>query len=507
MIRFGGCEHGGLAMNWVNSVNRICCVACLLLLHLGCATPQDHTLRSQQPNPILVVGTNKTKAKSQAEAWSSASSSDMKVVQASANELELRSDPSPMPPEQLSLEATLQYALSRNPQLTAIRQKHGVATAGVVIAKTYPFNPIYQGTFLHAKGAAAPVENSFFNSHEITLEVQLFHQQRFRQQQAFAALTRTDWEIATQELTFAVNAIRAYDAYLYRKGKLAVSEEFLRLNQKSVEQVKELVEQGKLKSGDLIVARAEVNDVQTQVNLNRTALITARRDFYRALGVREGEVEPVGTLERAAPAGNLDQYLSAASELRPDRFVWLAAVAEAEAEYQFQTAGRFGNPQVGPVYEYDDARTQFIGAKVQLPLPLFNRKPGERMQAQARRALALATVQQVDVEISQDVRLALQRLTEAENWVETYRKELLPNLKKSLTDAELLFEQGQGGMDILRLLDVRRKLLRAQDGYLDALLAYTSTLADLAQAVGDPTLAMQPTPAAKSDESGKGEKK
>jgi outer membrane protein TolC len=279
------------------------------------------------------------------------------------------------------------------------------------------------------------------------------------------------------------------------------------LNQKSVEQIKELVEQGKLKSGDLIVARAEVNDVQAQVNLNRTALITAKRDYYRALGVPEGMVEPVGTLERAVPTGQVEQFLAAAHELRPDRFARLAAVAEAEAEYRFQTADRFGNPQLGPVYEYDDSRTEFIGAKVQLTVPLFNRKPGERQQAQARRALAIAAVRQVEVEIGQDVSLASQRLTEAENWAENYRREILPALRKGLKDTELLFEQGQGGVDVLRLLDVRRKLLRAQDGYLDALLAYTSALADLAQAVGDPALAMQPAPAARADEAGGGEQK
>lgn len=494
-------------MSWAKPLFRICGVAGPAFLLLGCATPQSYIPGQPDPFPAQLQRGSETKAKAITFTAAKTSSSDSGIVLASATLPGALPQPAVSTVEQLTLDSTIQYALTRNPQLAAIREQHGIAAAGVVIARTYPFNPIYQGTLLHAKGAATPVENSFFNGHQITLEVQLFHQQRFRQQQAFAMLTRTDWEIATQELTFSVNAIRAFDAYLYRRGKLEVSEEFLRLNQKSVEQVKQLVEQGKLKSGDLIVARAEVNDVKAQVNLNRTALITARRDFYRALGVAEGAVEPIGTLERAAPSGKVEQFLAAANELRPDRFARLAAIAEADAEYRFQTADRFGNPQIGPVYEYDDARTQFIGAKVQVPLPLFNRKPGERLQAQARRAQAAATVRQVEVEIGQDVSLASTRLAEAGNWAENYRKEILPALKKGLSDTELLFEQGQGGVDVLRLLDVRRKLLRAQDGYLDALLAYTSSLADLAQAVGDPALAMQPAPTVKGEEPDKGEKK
>lgn len=484
----------------VKPLLRMCGLAGPAFLLLGCATPQCHVPCPPESLPASVRRDTQTAARATTFTAAKKSSPDSGIVLASATLPDSLPQPRVMAVDQLTLDATIQYALTRNPQLAAIREQHGIAAAGVVIAKTYPFNPIYQANLLHAKGPdQAVVENPFLNSHQITLEVQLFHQQKFRQQQAFAMLTRTDWEIAAQELTFSVNAIRAFDAYLYRRGKLEVSEEFLRLNQKSVEQVKQLVEQGKLKSGDLIVARAEVNDVQAQVNLNRTALVTARRDFYRALGVAEGAVELIGTLERAAPAGNVEQFLAAASELRPERFARLAAVAEAEAEYRFQTADRFGNPQVGPVYEYDDSRTQFIGAKVQLSLPLLNRKPGERQQAQARRSQALATVRQVEVEIGQDVSLAWTRLAEAENWADNYRKEILPALKKGLSDTELLFEQGQGGVDVLRLLDVRRKLLRAQDGYLDALLAYTSSLADLAQAVGDPTLAMQPAPPAKGE--------
>ena len=37
---------------------------------------------------------------------------------------------------------------------------------------------------------------------------------------------------------------------------------------------------------------------------------------------------------------------------------------------------------------------------------------------------------------------------------------------------------------------MRRKLLKAEDGYLDALLAYTTAMADLAQGIGDASVAM-----------------
>jgi hypothetical protein len=53
-----------------------------------------------------------------------------------------------------------------------------------------------------------------------------------------------------------------------------------------------------------------------------------------------------------------------------------------------------------------------------------------------------------------------------------------------------LFIKGDPGVDVLRVVDLRRKLLKARDGYLDALWEVTQARADVAAAVGDPTQAL-----------------
>src|SRR5437763_16856490 len=43
------------------------------------------------------------------------------------------------PPAAITLEAAVALTLQQNPDLAAIRQQHGIAAGGVVIAHTYPF--------------------------------------------------------------------------------------------------------------------------------------------------------------------------------------------------------------------------------------------------------------------------------------------------------------------------------------------------------------------------------
>jgi outer membrane protein TolC len=168
----------------------------------------------------------------------------------------------------------------------------------------------------------------------------------------------------------------------------------------------------------------------------------------------------------------------------------MAAVREAEAAIRLQKSNRFGNPSVGPIYATNESSDTFVGAQLQVPIPILNRHDGEIRQAESQDVQARLTVHQTEVEIWQDVTFAATNLTETLHLVENYRQEILPSLRKGLEDTELLFQQGQGGVDLLHVLDMRRKLLKAEDGYLDALLAYTTAMADLAHGVGDASVAM-----------------
>jgi cobalt-zinc-cadmium efflux system outer membrane protein len=395
-------------------------------------------------------------------------------------------------PKRLTLAQAIASALENNPELAALRQQHGIAAAGVVIARTYPFNPIWEGKIRATDGpVSAGITNRVSNEHKVLMDIEVRGQGTHRRQAAQAALSRTDWEIAFQETALAVRVARAFNAVLYRQEKLRLLEETIRLNEKAVDQIHALVEKARLRPVDYLTARGELNDTRTQLSPARAALAAAWRDLRLALGAEGGTSELDGKLDPPSAQCELELLLTTALERRADLHAREAAIAEADARLRLEVANRYGNPNIGPAYEYDPTRVNLIGAQISLPLPVFNTRRGEIQQREAERARAGLELRQAELLVRHDVQAGVTRLQEARTGLELYRTRVLRDAESNVTDIELLFKSVEPGVDLPQVTEFRRKLLKARDGYLDALLEMRQALADLAAAVGDAAIAVE----------------
>lgn len=395
-------------------------------------------------------------------------------------------------PAAMSLPAALRQALENNPSLAVQRRQRGIAAARVVIADTYPFNPTLETRVQRASGPPdAGITNRYPAEAVFLWEVEIRGQRRARREGAAVALTRTEWEVAAAEQALAVQVIRAYGALQYRREKLRLLDETLKLNEQLVADVRRLVDAGRLRTPDLITARSEVVATINLVNAGRVEESTARQDLLRALGVVGGSVEPEGPFEPAAWAPDPAALDQLAVTRRADLQARRLAVAEAAANVRLAVANRYGNPVVGAVYTYDPTRINMVGPQVNLPLPVANSNRGQIFQSEAEHALAADALRQTEINVRQDVAAALARFAATEKQAEQFRTKVLPELRQAVADMEKLFQAGEPGVDVLRVIDVRRKLLQARDGYLDALWAVYQARADLAAAVGEPALGIE----------------
>jgi outer membrane protein TolC len=401
-------------------------------------------------------------------------------------------------PAQVSLHDAVVWALEHNPELAAFRQQQGIAAAGVVIADTYPFNPIWEGKIRPTTGpASAGITNAVSNEHKILIDVEIRGQRGYRRQGAQHALQRAEWEIADREVALAVRVVRAYTAVLYRLEKLQVIQKTIAVDEKAGSQVEALVKGGKLREADRILVQTELADARAQLAIGYSALVPAWHELRRALGLVDETFRPQGTLQAQSQSWDPASLVQAALQRRPDRHARESAVSEAEAKVGLARADRYGNPNVGPAYEYDPTRVNLIGVQITLPFPLFNTRRGEILQREAERTRSVFELRQTEVAIRQDVRAALARLQRARAWLAIYRDNVLPGLEQGLKKMNQLLEAGEPGLSAIQFVDIYRKLLKAQEGELDARWETVQAQIDLAAAVGEPALATAPETAAK----------
>ncbi len=223
------------------------------------------------------------------------------------------------PPSVWTLEAAVNWALENNPELAAKREQRGIAAAGVVIAQTYPFNPVWEAKIRSASGPeTAGITNVVSNEHKLLLEVEIRGQGSYRREGANAALSRAEWEIAFQEQLLAARVIRSFDAVMYRREKLRLIEATVKLNEDAAEQIRKSVALAKLRPADLLLVRTEVDDSRAQLGPGRSALVLAGYELRRALGLTGGPFELQGELDRPMASFDVRLLLQAALDRRGD---------------------------------------------------------------------------------------------------------------------------------------------------------------------------------------------
>jgi outer membrane protein TolC len=403
------------------------------------------------------------------------------------------------PPLVLNAAGAVRWALEHSPELATWRANRGIAQANLVIARQYPFNPIAQHFVWYGNGPeSSGVTNHVFNEHTMRLDLELRNQGTYRRAQARAALTRTDWEVAAQELLVSTRVARAFNALLYRRAKFALANELAQFQDEAVKEVGKMVEQGKLPLAELHVARADAAEGRNLLGPAHSVLVTAGYDLRRTLGFLQDPFEVEGTLETGLVKPEPPVLVQAALERRPDLHALEFAVQEADERLRLEIANRWGNPSIGPGFEFNETSVYFIGMWLIWQPPILNTRKGEIQLRQAERARAIQAVRQSEVLVQQDVFAALARLSEAEGVANRFRTQLLPELRRTRDEIDKLLAANQAGADLGRALDMRRRLLRTRDTYLDALFEVSQARVDLAAAVADLSMAgcNPPPPAA-----------
>jgi outer membrane protein TolC len=428
-----------------------------------------------------------------------------------ASERSAGREPVPFSVGELSLERAIETGFNQNPDLVAFRQAEGVSIGAYGVAATYPFNPYVQvqaTPIQHKVEGNGKAQGTVYNYVLLIQQIQLAHQQQFREDVASAQLNQVRWNIHQVELTTLAQTTRLYFTALYQRGIRDLTRVNADLNQQLLAISERQLEAGQLTEADVAIVRIDARSTKQQAELAealwQAALLELRRQLNLPL---DQPLELVGDLTqfdwKAVDDAALAQLASADQQLRlesfddrevvrrlargrPDVMAAHAGLAVGYSSYQLANAMRTQDLQIGPYYQRTESGTYYYGFRAQMDLPIWNNFMPLVRQRTAEYQQQSVTWQQLKARAEIEAATAADRYERARGLVAASRHEYQEELPTELEKLEEQFKAGE--VDVLRIFQARTSLIQNRRAYLDMLNELAQSAALVTQATGLPPL-------------------
>jgi cobalt-zinc-cadmium efflux system outer membrane protein len=367
-------------------------------------------------------------------------------------------------------------ALANNPALA--RASAAVRAArGKWVQAGLPPNPNigYSGAEIGNDGRAGQqggyIEQEFVRGGKLRLSRNVVEQE----------IRQAEQQLAVEQFRVTNDVRIGFYEVMVLQRKLELVKQLLGINRNGLRATEELIkpEIGEVTRFELLQARIEVNQARILEQNAVNGYVGAWRRLAAVLGAPGMQPVPLaGDLEAELQPilweNALGRLLSASPELAGAR----AAVSRAQWAVDRARAEIVPNINVQATVQHDNATTSDIaGVQATFPLPLINRNQGGIMQAQAEVSLACWQLRQLELALQQRLAGTFERYANAQQQVEGFKKEMLPDAKASLDLVTKGYQQGE--FSYLTLLTAQRTYFQTNLSYLDALRDLRETTIEL----------------------------
>ena len=289
------------------------------------------------------------------------------------------------------------------------------------------------------------------------------------------AQAQQDLQIQRQRV---INDVRstAYEV-LTAQRTIALMEQLVRIGKEGQDVARELLKAREVSQVDLLQARIEANSARVLLTNARNEYHGAWRRLASVVGVPD--MQPTSLRDDLAagpPALTWEDSLAHLLSTSPELARAYAGVERAQCNLARQNAGRVPNINLLAGVHYNSASEYTVaGVGVGVPLQIFNRNQGNIQRARAELAGARQEVRRVEMSLQQRLATAFKNYANAQQQVQQYETDILPDAKESLGLIQQGYRQGEFGY--LELLTAQRTFFRVNLSYVTALrdLWVTST--------------------------------
>jgi len=389
----------------------------------------------------------------------------------------------------LSLDEAIRLALDHNAELAVARVATEEARAAIDQAGRWP-NPeleldgksdaLFAGEGEESFGAGVVQPISFSG--------------RIAAQRGVANwdLTLADGERAEVERKIIAEVRRKFVEALVVEQRIVLQQLLVNLNEKSGETARAAFARAEASEKDVSAVEIELQ----QTRQRQGVLEMERRNIQLNLNTLVGRPldEPFradGSLGIASIPYAATLPLETALEHRPDYLLARHRIERAKADLRLAKSERYEDARIGAGYEREQSVVdgsppqgldQFIGVRLSVSLPLFDRKQGLIRQRALAVQRAEKDVDLLRLQIARELADARNRIESPGSILSTYALGILQKAEVNARFVEQGYQQGQSS--ILDVLQSRQQLAELQSSYIDLLQEYHLAIIDFETAAG-----------------------
>ena len=404
------------------------------------------------------------------------------------------------PANGLGIDQLVQFALTRNADLLATRQRT-LEAQGLLRQAGFRPNPVLETEFTSGSPTGSPGEHAFSLGYAHTFELGDKRARRIDVGQAGVDIARL--EVTDRERTVRAELQERYIAAMSAIRNLEVVTQQFELTKNSFTVTQQRVAQGESPRVDEMVLQAEVG----RLDAERRLLVSDAQQGMLDLRVVAGfdlteplQLRPDG--DRPPTSITLEVAVERGLASRPDLLAARQEEERTQAEVRLAHAER--TPDVSAVVRYSEVQSQFpqlgltpsgvptaiqdrdhlLTGGLSITLPVLYRNQGQIQAAQARQQAATLRREYVERSIRAEITGAYGRYQAARQATQIFQDSVMRPSTDSVRVLRASYTAGE--IRLFELIAEQRRLIDTQKAYTDALKQEALARVALERAVGVP---------------------
>jgi cobalt-zinc-cadmium efflux system outer membrane protein len=391
----------------------------------------------------------------------------------------------------LALRDALALALAQNPELSGYSWDIRSAEARQLQAGLLP-NPEFEITSEEFGGQG---DRRGYRAAETTIRFsQLIELGAKRSRRVAVAGNERDLaalDYQSKRLDVLARTSRAFVDLLAAQQRLAFAEEVFQLGTRTLDAVLQRITAGRESPVEETKARVALAALRLDVERARRDIDGARK----RLAANWSSNAPVflraeGRLDETVDIPSLES-LRERTTANPDLSRWSTEIQLRESDVALERSKAIPDVTVSAgVRRFEETDDQAFLVGVAIPLPVFNRNQGGRLEAGFKLNRAYGDRRATQVRIDADLAAAHNALLLANDELTALRAEVIPGAERSFEAAQQAYRLGRSGF--LDVLDAQRTLLEARSRLIDALAEYQRAVVDIERLTAQPVRPIAP---------------